>query len=436
MTDEQKKPLHILRLEVANIKRIKVLRLRVTDRTVLIGGKNEQGKSSAIDAIQMALGGKRMLPREPVRHGARRGDIEADLGDLETQEVEYTVERSITAKGTEVIVRGKDGVEMSSPQTLLDTLYSQIAFDPFGFSRMDADKQDALLKELVGLDFTTHNAARERAYNERTAVNKEVTRLKALLKSSEAFPKAPKKLVDVVALTEKLQAYTNEMGARKTLVAFIEHDNTIVAGMDEQIAKLERSLAELRANRQELAKDIEERTAKLPPEPAPVDDVREQLRNAETINNQVRANLERAKIEKELDEKVAQAEELTNAIDSIDAEKAELLAKAKFPIEGLGFDDAVGPTYKGAPLAQASQAAKIRVSVAIGAAINPRIKVMLIREGAFLDDDSLKLLSELADEHECQLWIERVGTGDKAAIIIEDGEIASDHAEEPHAPAA
>jgi DNA repair exonuclease SbcCD ATPase subunit len=436
MTDEQKRPLHILSLEVSNIKRIKAAKIQPNGNTILIGGKNEQGKSSCLDAIEMAFGGKKSIPLEPVRHGARKGDVNVDLGDLASQEVEYSVERTFNAKGSQVVVRGKDGVDLPSPQTLLDTLYSRITFDPFGFSRMKADEQDALLKELVGLDFSALNGARAKAFAERSDVNKEVKRLKAVLESSDHFPKAPKKLVDVLELTEKIQAHTNAVGARKTLVALLAQDMVKLGSQEEQIAKLERELAALRETRAALAKDIEDRTAKLPPEPASIDEVQAQLRNAESVNAEVRANTERAKTEKELDVKVAEAEELTGAIESIDAEKAELLAKAKFPIEGLGFDDEAGPTFKGVPLAQASQAAKLRVSVAIGAALNPRIKVMLIREGAFLDDDSLRLISELAEQHGCQLWIERVGTGDKAAIIIEDGEIVSEPIEEAHAGAA
>ena len=435
MSNEQK-PLHILRLEVNNIKRIKAVAIDANGESVLIGGRNEQGKSSCIDAIQMALGGKKCIPLEPVRHGARRGDITTHLGDSETREVQYRVERTFTAKGTELVVRAKDGEEVPSPQTLLDGLYTAITFDPFAFSRLDTDKQDELLKKLVGLDFTELNAAQKKAYDERAAVNKEVKRLQVLLKSMDSYPNAPKQFVDVAALTEKLQVHTNAVGSRNALKALIDLDNAKLSMQDEQVARIERELAELKERRASLAKAIEERTANLPPEPAPVDDIKEQVRNAEKTNATVRANLEHAKRKKEVDAKVTEAEHLTGTIASIDQEKSELLAKAKFPVEGLGFDDVAGPTFNGVPIAQASQAAKLRLSVAIGAALNPRIKVMLIREGAFLDENSLKLLIDLAKQHECQLWIERVGTGDDAAIIIEDGEVVREPAEQPQAGAA
>jgi hypothetical protein len=50
------------------------------------------------------------------------------------------------------------------------------------------------------------------------------------------------------------------------------------------------------------------------------------------------------------------------------------------------------------------------VSVAVGFALNPAVKVLLIREGAFLDEDNLALVGRLAEEAGAQIWIERVGT--------------------------
>jgi hypothetical protein len=434
MTTDQK-PLHIVSLEVHNVKRIRALRIRPNGSTVLIGGRNEQGKSSCLDAIEMALGGAKSIPLEPVRHGARKGEIDVALGDIATQEVEFKIERSLTSKGPTLVVRGKDGIELPSPQKLLDTLFARMTFDPFAFSRMDKDDQSVLLKKLVGLDFTDLEAARAKAYAERTEVNKEVKRLQAVIKSGEFYPEAPKQPVNVAALTEKLQVHRNAVGSRNTLKALIDQDRAKLGFIDEQIAKLERELAEAKIRREQQVKVIAAAEEALPPEPAPVDDVQHQLSTAEATNAKVRANAERMKLEKELDAKITEAEDLSGAIASIDAEKAELLAKAKFPVDGLSFDDdGAGPMLNDVPLAQASQAAKLRLSVAIGAALNPRIKVMLIREGAFLDDNSLQLLSELAEQHGCQCWVERVGTGDKAAIIIEDGEIVEPA--EAHAGAA
>lgn len=56
-------------------------------------------------------------------------------------------------------------------------------------------------------------------------------------------------------------------------------------------------------------------------------------------------------------------------------------------------------------------------------AANPKLKVVLIRDGSLLDEDNLKLITDVAAEHGGHVWIERVGTGEECSVILEDGEI-------------
>jgi hypothetical protein len=78
------------------------------------------------------------------------------------------------------------------------------------------------------------------------------------------------------------------------------------------------------------------------------------------------------------------------------------------------------------PISQASQAQKLRLGVAFGCMLHPRIKIMLLREGASLDSNMLNLLTLLATENHLQVFIERVGKSDEGAILIEDGELLAD----------
>jgi len=410
----------IIKLEVSNIKRVRAVTIVPKGDVVLIGGANGAGKSSTLDAIEMALSGKKAVPVEPVHHGARRARIVVDLGDI-------VVERTFDAKGTQLVVRAADGVPQPSPQSLLDSLCSRVCFDPLSFARMEPKQQDELLKKLVGLDFSDLQTSREHVFAKRSEANKEIKRLEAVLDSTEAHPDAPKELVDVAALTDKLQVHRNAVGARNAQKALVDGDVVKLGVYDEQIQKLERELSDLRAKRAAFAIDVDKRILALPPEPPSIDDVQEQLRTAETKNAKVRANAEHAKLDQELKSKSNEAEQLTGAIEELDKQKADRLAAAKFPIEGLGFDEA-GPTFKGVPLAQASQAERLRLSVAIGAAMNPKVNVMLIREGSLLDDNSLALLEQLAHDTGAQCWVERVGTKDPTAVIIEDGAVLEEPA--------
>jgi hypothetical protein len=116
---------------------------------------------------------------------------------------------------------------------------------------------------------------------------------------------------------------------------------------------------------------------------------------------------------RELQQYQAHAERLTSDIEDTDTEKAQRLAAAKFPVEGLGISDAGGVTWNGLPFEQASTAVRTRVSVAIGFALNPKLKILLVRNGNDLDAKNLQLLADLAKEAGGQVWVERIAGGDR-----------------------
>ena len=58
-------------LEVENVKRIKAVMLTPTESGLtVIGGNNNQGKTSILDTICWALGGERYRPSNPTREGS------------------------------------------------------------------------------------------------------------------------------------------------------------------------------------------------------------------------------------------------------------------------------------------------------------------------------------------------------------------------------
>jgi len=132
---------------------------------------------------------------------------------------------------------------------------------------------------------------------------------------------------------------------------------------------------------------------------------------------------DRAEKQAKYDSRLQESQELTAELESIKDKKRQMLAEANYPIPGLAVGEDGTVLFDGVPLSQASRAQQIRTSVAIGIAMNPKLKVLLIRDGSLLDEDNLKLVADMATEHDAQIWIERVGDKDESAIIIEDGHI-------------
>lgn len=125
-----------------------------------------------------------------------------------------------------------------------------------------------------------------------------------------------------------------------------------------------------------------------------------------------------------LTKRKAQSDAMTADLEAILKRKRDMLAKAKYPINGLAVDSECVVMFDGVPFSQASRAQQIRTSVAIGLAMNPKLPVLLIRDGSLLDDEHLAIVREMADTSHAQIWIERVGNKDECAIIIEDGHVA------------
>lgn len=428
---ENKKPLHVVELRAENFKRLSAVTIRPDGNMVILGGKNSQGKTSVIDSLEAALGGTRSIPVDPIRHGARKARIVVDLGEI-------VVERTFDAKGTKLVVRTADGVPQKSPQRLLDELYSKVTFDPLEFARAEPKKQDVILREAIGVDFTALDGKRLALYEERRDVNRDVNSARARLESSVIHTGAPKAEVSVADLSESLAAAQAQIAKNdeerenlRRARADLEERERTLKEQGRALARLREELAQMEALNKETLADTEEakaRTDALAAEVEALDDpdtkpILEQIRTAEETNAKVRQNQKHQELVSALRDLESKSSSLTEQIADIDAEKARILSESKFPIDGLGFDDELGPTLNGVPLAQSGQAERLRLSVAIAAALNPRIKVMLVREAAYLDEDGLKQLAAFADEHDCQLIVERVGKGDESAIIIEDGTV-------------
>lgn len=159
------------------------------------------------------------------------------------------------------------------------------------------------------------------------------------------------------------------------------------------------------------------------PEIEDVDALKRQLEESAALSRLWDAREKRREAEAIAENHRKSSEALTNRIADIDEKKREKLAAVTYPIDGLAVSENGSVLFNGIPFSQASRAQKIRTSVAIGAAMNPKLKVLLIEDGSLLDDDGLLLVAGLAAEYGFQIWIERVGDKDASAIIIEDGHV-------------
>jgi len=414
----------IIKLTAENVKRLKAVEITPEGNLVVIGGKNNQGKTSVLDSIAMAFAGKKAIPSKPVRKGTEKATVICETEDL-------IVTRTMTAKGGGSLKVGtKDGKIYQSPQTILDALAGQLTFDPLAFSRMPQKKQVETVKELVGLDFTEVEAKRAQLYAERTDLNREEKKLLGHLESMPEQLDVPDEIISVTELMKELQKrreINSENSNHRNQLRQISQDqlridNQVVV-IEKQIKKLEDELS-ITKNSQSLITNefIAQQKIVDELEDADESEIQEKITGAEEINSKIRNNQTRKDLEQEISELKSQSQVLTSELAKIDAEKSEKLSKAKFPIEGLGFDEST-VTFNDIPFDQLSSSEQLKVSTAMGFAMNPKLKILLIRDGSLLDEDNLKILTEMAQKEDSQIWLERVGEGQEVSVIIEDGSV-------------
>lgn len=431
----------IIELHAENVKKLRAVTIRPDGNVVKISGRNGQGKSSVLDSIMYALAGAKTHAQEVIRRGAERAAVTLDLGDV-------IVEWKKTASGASVKVKDREGKLYPTPQKMLDALYGGLCFDPAAFLRYTPERQVETVKKLAELDFTELDQRRAALYERRTEVNKAGQEMAARFNGMPPpGPDVPDELVSVDALLDeqaKLQAQKDantrvrgEYGEAERRLSIaragVATNELAVQRLRQQLEAAEASLQEamLAAERAERASGEQKARVDALVEPD-VSEVYRRIRSADATNQAVKAKRERAELAKALETKRAERDKLTADIEGIDTEKAKRLADAPMPVVGLGFT-ATGVTLNGLPLEQASAAEQLRVSMAMGLALNPKLKVVLIRDGSLLDKNSLEIVAEMAAQVDAQVWIETVSEGDGAGIVIEDGAVVG--AEQPAAAA-
>ncbi len=417
-TQTADRPLRVLGLEAENFMRLRAVRIAPDGDVVVVGGRNAQGKSSLLDAIWATFqnaAAARAIP-QPIRDGEDTARVRLDLGDLIVTRT-WSVDH-----GTRLTVESPTGARYRSPQTILDTLVGPLSFDPLAFVRASEKEQVTQLLALLNLDEDPADIDRRRAavFEERTGVNRDVRQLAARLAGMPEDPGAP---ASEISIGEAL----DELRRAEEAVAVSSAQQSEATRMADRLDEIDRQITELEAERERVGTarfELLSRLASADTLPD-VEALRARIGDIESLNERARKAEQRRKVTAEHAAAEAHAAKLTEDIRCLDETRRTLLAEAEMPLPGLAFaDDAGGLTYSGVPLRQCSSAEQIRVAVAVAMATDPRLRVLRVKDGSLLDEDSMGLLAELAAEYGFQVWVERVG-GDGAGIVIEDGEVVT-----------
>ena len=410
-------PVKISALELENVKRIKAVALRPTENGLtVIGGRNGQGKTSVVDAISWALGGKRKQPSKPNRDGsATPAKLHVELNNG------LVVERS--GKNATLTVTDPSGKKAG--QQLLNSFIEELAIDLPKFMVMtDNEKAQELLRiigiggELDELDKKLSKLKRERLAKDKIA------------EEMPFYPDAPDHRVSPAELIEQQQAILAKNGEnqrKREKVGIIRQQrdnlNMLCDSLNAQIMSLNE---ELKRKTEELMKLTEDYQTALKDaadlEDEKTDEIEQSIANIDALNQKVEANERRKPALKDAESLNDDYQSCNSEVNAVEDQRKKLLETAKMPLDGLTVEDGK-LVYNGAVWSDMSGAEQLRVATAVVRSLKPECGFVLVDKLEQMDPQTLAEFGAWAESEGLQVIGTRVATDDTCSVIIEDGRV-------------
>lgn len=415
-------------LEIENVKRIRAVALEPSPTGLtVIGGNNNQGKTSILDTIAWALGGDRYKPSNPVRDGSTippRIKITLSNGLI--------VERA--GKNSALKVTDPNGQKRG--QQLLNSFVEELALNLPKFMEQSSKEKANTLLQVIGVGDQLHalEMQENEIYNRRRAIGQIADQKKKFALEMPYYPDAPAEPVSALELIQRQQAilaHNGENQRKRQKAAQLEYERS---QLSDKVQEAERTLASLREQLAIVSADCE--TARM--SAADLHDqsttqIERDLENIEAINIKVRVNSNRERAKQDAEQYTRQYDDLTGELTAVRQQKVDLLNGSQLPLPGLSVEDGE-LTYNSKKWDGMSGSDQLKVATAIVRALNPECGFVLLDKLEQLDLQTMQTFGQWLETQNLQAIATRVSTGSECTIIIEDGHVASEAL--PEIPAA
>lgn len=405
-------PIHINSLEIENTKRVRAVALNPSETGLtVIGGRNNQGKTSVLDAIAWALGGDRYRPSNAAREGAN-----------------FPPKLKVTLSNGIVVQRsGKNGaLKVTDPsgqragQQLLNSFVEELALNlPKFMQASDKEKADTLLRIIgVGDELARLERQEQELYNKRLYTGQQQSQKAKYAAELPSVPGVPEQEVSASELIRRQQDIllrNAENQRKREKLAQLEAEQ---ADIREQIDLLQdqlRTLSEDVETARKSAADLrDESTAQLEAD----------IKRIDEINQAVRINAAKRRAMEEAQTLEQEYRRLNDEVEKTRIAKRDLLKGANLPLPGLSVENG-RLLYNGQPWDNMSGSDQLKVSTAIVRRLNPSCGFVLLDKLEQMDMDTMRDFGAWLEREGLQAIATRVSTGGECSVIIEDGMVVS-----------
>ena len=199
----------INKLEIENVKRIKAVKIEPTaNGLTIVGGNNNQGKTSVLDSIAWALGGDNFRPSQAQRDGST---IPPTLHIVMSNGL--VVER----KGKNSSLKVTDPTGNKGGQQLLNEFVEQLALNLPKFMESSGKEKARTLLRIIGVgeQLAALDLQEKELYNKRLAIGQIADQKEKFAKELQYYPDAPKELVSPSELIRQQQEILSKNGENK-----------------------------------------------------------------------------------------------------------------------------------------------------------------------------------------------------------------------------
>ncbi|HPC72516.1 MAG TPA: AAA family ATPase [Treponema sp.] len=413
----------INKLEIENVKRVKAVKIEPTaNGLTIVGGKNNQGKTSVLDSIAWALGGNSFKPSEATREGSV---IPPNIHIVMSNGL--VVER----KGKNSDLKVIDPSGQKGGQQLLNEFVEQLALDlPKFMNSNNKEKANTLLQIIgVGEQLYELEQKEKEVYNRRHTIGQIADQKKKFAKEQPYYPDAPKEPISASDLIKQQQDILARNGENQRKRENLRSLEMQAIEVEKQIDDLKAKLFDLGKKQQAIESDLEiARKSALDLQDESTEELERNIANIEEINVRVRANLDKDKAETDAQDYTDQYDTLTVELEKVRQAKIDLLKGADLPLPGLSVVEGE-LTYQGHKWDNMSGSDQLKVSVAIVRKLNPKCGFVLLDKLEQMDLDTLSEFGQWLEQEGLQAIATRVSTGPECSILIQDGYVVG--AEQP-----
>lgn len=410
----------INKLEIENVKRVKAVMIEPTaNGLTILGGNNNQGKTSVLDSIAWALGGNKFKPSKPTREGSMNPP---------SLRVELSNGLIVERKGKNSDLKVTDPSGGRAGQQLLDSFVEEFALNLPKFMESTPKEKAATLLRIIGVGDKLYALDNQESqlYNERLTIGRVADQKKKFAAEQPQYPEAPNDLVSIADLITQQQAILARNGENAQKRLNQEKIKNELHQSEARLAQLKEAFAAEEAVHEKLMGDyiianksiedlVDESTA----------EIEQSIANIEEINRKVRANLDKAKAEEDAAEFAAKYEALSVEIQKVRDERSQLLESADLPLPGLSVEDGE-LVFEGQKWDNMSGSQQLRISTAIVRKLKPDCGFVLLDKLEQMDLPTLTEFGQWLESVGLQAIATRVSSGEECQIIIEDGYVKSD----------